>query len=191
MIAFIQGKVIKSGPPSAIVLNNGIGYSILTNDFLVEGSEVSLYIETIYKEDSISLIGFLDRTASIVFKNLLALNGIGAVKALSLIKNVGAENILSAVRNKDKDRLLNFKGISEKIAYSIVTSMKIPSDLISSTSLEENIEQEDEVIAVRTLVELGFDESSSRNAVFKVRNEVSQEQEDRLSQLVTLALGNL
>ena len=64
MIAKLRGMVDSYGEDYAIIDVNGVGYLVFasakTLAKLVKGAEVSLLIETVVREDSITLFGFAD-----------------------------------------------------------------------------------------------------------------------------------
>jgi Holliday junction DNA helicase RuvA len=69
MIAHLRGRLLAKHPQQAIIEAGGVGYdvviSVTTFSALpAEGSEVSLFIHTHVREDTLALYGFLDREKS-------------------------------------------------------------------------------------------------------------------------------
>ncbi len=62
MIGFLKGKLISSKPTKILLDVNGVGYnvniSINTFEKITDKNEISLFIHTNVKEDSITLYGF-------------------------------------------------------------------------------------------------------------------------------------
>ena len=58
MIGKLQGVVDYIGDGFIILMTGGVGYKVFTPEYLTPKSTVSLWIETVVREDSIRLFGF-------------------------------------------------------------------------------------------------------------------------------------
>ena len=113
MIAKLRGIIDTLEEDRAIVDVNGVGYlvyaSAKTLGRLTRGQETSLWIETVVREDSISLFGFLHPLEKEWF--------------LTLTKVQGVELAL-AVAAQDKASFARAGGVGPKLAARIVSELK-------------------------------------------------------------------
>src|ERR1051326_6379714 len=90
MIGSIKGKIILKTDKFLIVETVGVGYKInVSPDVLSKtgkiADEVSFWIHTHVREDSIELYGFINREELEFFEMLLGVSGIGPKGALSVL----------------------------------------------------------------------------------------------------------
>ena len=88
MIAHLRGALLSKAPGSCIVECAGVGYevavSIPTFSALpAPTAEVSLYIYTQVREDTLALFGFLAFGEKRLFEKLITVSGVGPRLALS------------------------------------------------------------------------------------------------------------
>lgn len=88
------------------------------------GSEITLYTQLIFKDDSFSLYGFYDRLEAECFKNLIGVTRIGPKSALSLLSVLTPEQFLEAVASEDTALLSKGKNIGQNGAKRIVLELK-------------------------------------------------------------------
>ena len=69
MIGKLQGVIDYIGNDFVILMVGGVGYKVYTPEILALKSNVGLWIETIVREDSIRLFGFLTIAAQNLFTN--------------------------------------------------------------------------------------------------------------------------
>ena len=82
MIAHLRGRLLAKHPQQAIIEAGGVGYEVLISvptfsALPSEGTEVSLFIYTHVREDTLALYGFLDREQKRVFGRLITVSGVG------------------------------------------------------------------------------------------------------------------
>src|SRR6056297_3629857 len=89
MISYIEGEIIKKTNNTAIVKNNGLGYSVFLKekDLLNSKlhSQINLYLYHHIKEDSSDLYGFLTWPEQEMFSILLSVSGVGPKSALGIL----------------------------------------------------------------------------------------------------------
>lgn len=172
MIAKLRGVVDTLGSDYCILDVNGVGYLVFasakTLTKLSRGAQVALLVETIVREDSISLFGFADAWEKEWFLTLTKVQGVGAKVCLAILSVLSPMQLAQAVSAQDKASFTRAAGVGPKLAARIVTELKdkivtIPmeasmkSDLSSTVDGTANTETEGYEDA---LVELQSEDSS-------------------------------
>lgn len=158
MIGFLKGKIISSKPTRILLDVNGVGYlvhiSINTFENISDKAEVSLFIHTSVKEDSITLFGFYTVAEKEMFELLISVNGIGPKIALGVLSGIKSEDLRTAIYNSDISRIVATPGIGRKTAERMVLELKgkIDSVVIDKTITRPDIRSE----AVAALCTLGY-----------------------------------
>jgi Holliday junction DNA helicase RuvA len=98
MIAHLRGRLLAKHPQQAIIEAGGVGYdvviSVTTFSALpAEGSEVSLFIHTHVREDTLALYGFVDREQKRVFERLITVSGVGPKLAVTIQSGLSTERL--------------------------------------------------------------------------------------------------
>ena len=124
MIAALRGTLIQKIPGSAVVEAGGVGYetliSLATYEALPElGQEARLLVQTIVREDTITLYGFAEAEEKQLFLLLIGVSGIGPKLALAVLGGLGAAGLRAAVMNRDLARLTAAPGVGKKTAERI------------------------------------------------------------------------
>lgn len=205
MIAKLHGIVDSIYEDCCIIDVNGVGYlvsaSSKTLGKLNKGAEVSLLIETIVREDSISLFGFYDAWEKEWFNTLTKVQGVGAKVCLSILSALSPSQLAQAVSAQDKSSFLRASGVGPKLAARIVTELKdkivtIPTGDISlsdvtgndtpqsaeplSTAASDTVED-----VISALINLGY----QRLEAYKVVSKIYAENADKsVSELIRLSL---
>ena len=128
MIAKLRGIIDTIGEDFCIVDVNGVGYlvyaSAKTLAKLNRGAEASLRIETVVREDSISLFGFFDAWEKEWFLTLTKVQGVGAKVCLSILSALSPSQLSQAIAAQDKTSFTRANGVGPKLAARIVTELK-------------------------------------------------------------------
>ena len=128
MIAKLRGIVDSFGEDWVIVDVNGVGYLVFvsakTMVKLVKGYETVLYIETVVREDSISLYGFASALEKEWFITLTKVQGVGAKVCLNILSVLTPSNLSQAIAAQDKASFTRAAGVGPKLAARIVTELK-------------------------------------------------------------------
>jgi holliday junction DNA helicase RuvA len=158
MIGHLKGKVISSKPTRLLIDVNGVGYivniSINTFEKVSDKSEVSLFIHTSVKEDSITLFGFFTETEKEMFELLISVNGIGPKIALGVLSGIKTDDLKTAIYNSDVSRIVSVPGIGRKTAERMVLELKskIDSVAVDRTAFKPDNRSE----AIAALCTLGY-----------------------------------
>lgn len=128
MIASLSGLVQVKTPSVVIVDVGGVGYevfiSVRTFDTLPEvGGSCFLFIQTVVREDAISLYGFGQKEEKELFLLLVAVSGIGPKLALTILSGIGVHALCRAIVAKDLDQLTGIPGIGKKTAQRLCVEL--------------------------------------------------------------------
>jgi len=216
MIAKLRGIIDTIGEDYCIVDVNGVGYLVYasskTLSRLIKGNQFSLLIETVVREDSISLFGFYDAWEKEWFLTLTKVQGVGAKVCLSILSALTPSQLAQAVSAQDKASFTRASGVGPKLAARLVTELKdkivtIPTELTTRNDLqatseaqidatEDTIAYEDAIAgridnpmklddAISALVNLGYQRLEAYQAVSKAN---ASDPDADVAKLIRLAL---
>lgn len=168
MIGYLHGKIISSKPTRILLDVNGVGYeiniSINTFENIAEKEEVSLFIHTIVREDSITLFGFYAESEKEMFNLLISVNGIGPKIALSILSGIRTDDLKNAIQSGDITRILAVPGVGRKTAERLVLELRSKVDSISGDGIkDESYSLRNEAVAALTT--LGYNSKVADKAV--------------------------
>ncbi len=128
MIAKLKGIIDTIGEDYCIIDVSGVGYLVFasakTLSKMIKGATTSLLIETVVREDSITLYGFVDAWEKEWFNTLTKVQGVGAKVCLSILSVLGPNQLAQAVSAQDKASFTRASGVGPKLAARIVTELK-------------------------------------------------------------------
>lgn len=132
------------GATSVIVDVSGVGYEVtipLSTAYELgdTGSDVSLRIYTLVREDALQLFGFRTGRERELFMMLISVSGIGAKSAIAMLSSMSAEEIAAAIRTNNLARLTAIPGIGKKTAERLVIELRDKITQLSSPVLEEAV----------------------------------------------------
>ena len=124
MIGKLQGIVDYIGDGFVIIMAGPVGYKVYTPEYLTPKSTVSLWIETVVREDSIRLFGFSSMAMQNLFNQLTAVSGVGPKVALGLLGAIKTDTLLSAIATGDAKTIATAPGVGKKMAEKIIVELK-------------------------------------------------------------------
>lgn len=128
MIAKLKGIVDTIGDEYCIIDVNGVGYLVFasakTLGRLKIGDVANILIETVVREDSISLYGFYSALEKEWFLTLTKVQGVGAKVCLSILSALAPQQLAQAIAAQDKASFTRANGVGPKLAARIVTELK-------------------------------------------------------------------
>ena len=124
MIGRLRGELIEKHPNRALVECGGVGYecaiSLGTYGLLPEpGSEVVLQVETLLRENDLSLLGFATAQERSAYRLLIKVDGIGPRLALAALGALPLNELVAAIRGRDVKVLTRIPGIGKKSAEKL------------------------------------------------------------------------
>ena len=191
MYAYIKGQLVAKKTDRIVIETGGIGYNVFYPVGRISmlpsiGSEVKIYTYTSVREDALQLYGFGSEEELELYKQLLAVSGIGPKVALSLLSTLTPGEIRVAIISGDTKTLCKAPGFGKKNAERLIVDLKSKvsaEDMIGFLpQAEEDIAMEDGVMTetVQALTALGYPVKDARAAVIKASKEDTADTETML-----------
>ena len=130
MICRLRGTLLESTPLLAVIDAGGVGYEVhipvSTAEHLPQsGGECSLFIHSVYREDSATLYGFAKREDRDFFRILIErVSGIGPKIGISMLSRMSVELLRSAISTSDVALLSQCPGIGKKTAERLINELR-------------------------------------------------------------------
>lgn len=202
MIAKLKGTVDDIFDDNCIIDVHGVGYLVFASGktlaTLQKGQAASLLIETLVREDNISLFGFSDAWEKEWFLTLTKVQGVGAKVALSILSALKPTELSAAVAAQDKNSFLRAAGVGPKLAARLTTELK--DKIVTIPLVQAVMTDKDAVIAPQTsapdaledvisaLVNLGYTRLEAYKAACNV---LAQYPDAKISDLIRHALQEI
>ncbi len=140
MIARLSGRLDSVAPDGIVIDVGGVGYLVSVSARTLSalppaGSAVSLFVETMVREDAITLYGFIDTAERAAFRTLLTVQGVGAKIALGLLGTLSPEALAAAIAQGDRAALARAPGVGQRLAARLVTELKDKAGFAEGTPL--------------------------------------------------------
>jgi Holliday junction DNA helicase RuvA len=182
MIGRLRGELIEVEGNMAVVDAGGVGYEVQLPELVLmqmpaPGERVDLLTRQIFREDGVSLYGFLQPFQRRLFDLLLSVKGCGPKVALSLIGQVGEDAVAGAIVAQDARTLSRATGVGARLAERIILELK---DKMAEEAFQRRVESAisgprravvpaDEL--VDALLALGYRRQEAENAAATARDE--------------------
>ncbi len=127
MIGKLQGIVDYVGDDFIIVMTeSGVGYKVFVCQSPIPSpqSPITLFIETIVREDSIRLFGFTSLAAQNLFNQLTTVSGVGPKVAMAIMGTLKTDVLLTAIATGDAKTIATAPGVGKKVAEKIIVELK-------------------------------------------------------------------
>lgn len=179
MIVYLEGILKNKDNGHIVLLTQGVGYQVFLSKPDLEqlpeiGSDLSLHIHMIIREDSHLLFGFSQASEKSIFLKLIQVNSIGPKVALNILSGLPAGELAQAIHTEDLVSLTAIPGIGKKTAERMVVDLKDKIlELLGSTPLPtgfkkvsslESIPEE----ALSALVNLGYSRHEAQRGLQSV-----------------------
>ena len=192
MIAYLKGRVLRmpvDGPVMVLLTDSGIGYEItlpafvhhsLQQEGIQEGDEVGLdiYYHVTDRQPKPVLVGFRDASQKRFFEQMIAVEGVGPVKAANaLVFAVG--DIARAIEDEDVSLLRRMPGIGDRAAQKMIATLRgkvtewamtvdgAPAAAVNEPTPEEEAADKTKQEAIDVLISLGHRQNEAKEAVEK------------------------
>lgn len=134
MINYLRGKAVAiqqnpSGRVTLILEVNGIGYQMqilsrLARQISPEEENLQVFTHLQLREDQPLLYGFITASERDLFRQLIAISGIGAQSAIALLDTLGLEELIGAIVTQNIKTLSKAPGVGNKTAERIALELK-------------------------------------------------------------------
>jgi holliday junction DNA helicase RuvA len=197
LIGRLVGNVVATNDGTVIVDVGGVGYEVHVpggtlgrTGGAAGAAQVTLFVHTHVREDTLDLFGFSSELERLVFKLLIAIPNVGPKTALGILSALPPPELASAVRDRDLVRLTSISGIGKKTAERLVLELKEKLPRMTelrapSTPLERH---DDATRLLGALTNMGFRQAEAERAVISLGDRVGKES---LAELLKAALAKL
>lgn len=187
MIGRLSGTIDSIYEDYIILDVNGVGYRVfcssktLNTDINV-GSKIIFYIETVVKEDSITLFGFKTTKEKDCFNTLCKVSGVGNKMALKIMSVADVDEIIEGIIISDKNLFCKAPGVGSKVALRIITELQNSSfvrgyeNIKFTKTLNNGINSKNDnnqivLDAISALEGLGYQKSHVRSIIMNILSE--------------------
>jgi holliday junction DNA helicase RuvA len=194
MIGRLHGHLVEVEGNTALIDVSGVGYEVMLPELVLmrlpaPGELVDLRIRQIFREDGVSLYGFVEPFQRRVFDLLIEVKGCGPKIGLALIGQLGEEAVAAAILAQDARALARATGVGPRLAERIILELK---DKMAGEAFQRKVEAslptkalvEDEL--VDALLALGYRRSEAETAATEAR-----EQAEGVEDQIRIALRSL
>jgi Holliday junction DNA helicase RuvA len=113
----------------ALVVCQGVGYELQLGGrhwqrLPALGQQVTLHVHTSIREDGWTLFGFPDRVERDLFRELLAVGGVGPQAALGLLAALEPGELVQAIVQADLRRLCQAPGVGKRTADRLAVELR-------------------------------------------------------------------
>ncbi|NRA64453.1 MAG: Holliday junction branch migration protein RuvA [Pseudobacteriovorax sp.] len=125
----LRGRYDSAHPSGVIIDVSGVGYGLevpLTTlaGLPPVGSELTLWVYSHVREDSIRLFGFTSQADKAIFEILLSISGVGPKVALAILSTLSVTALKRAVRLNDSHSFKSVPGVGQRMAEKILLELR-------------------------------------------------------------------
>jgi holliday junction DNA helicase RuvA len=129
MIGRLRGVVDAIEEGKCLIDVSGVGYVVSCSSRTLSElpnppAIATLLIETLVREDAISLYGFASLAEREWFRLLTTVQGVGAKVALGMLSAFSPDQLITAIVSQDKAVLTRAPGVGPKLAIRILTELR-------------------------------------------------------------------
>jgi len=169
MIAMLRGKFLDMFAGEGILDVNGVGYAVRVPATYIakKSDDVTLYIDTVVREDSINLFGFETIAERNCFRVLYSASGVGPKTAMGIMSFYSVSDLERIMANRDVLSLSKVPGIGKKTAEKMVVELKdklgvnLSQGAYAYSGTEMSVYEE----LVQALVNFGYKRNDAINAL--------------------------
>ena len=186
MIAKLRGIIDQIGEDYIIIDVSGVGYLVycsskVINKLSTKGQLDEILIQTIVREDQITLYGFKEENEKYWFDLLLKVQGVGAKTAIKGLSIMTPEELEMAILSEDKTLLTRIPGIGNKGALRICSELKDKTLNISIQSMSKPKQNSNIQDLISGLIGLGYGHHEAYEVISKLSDDdKSKKVEDML-----------
>ena len=188
MIAKLRGIIDQIGEDYIIIDVSGVGYLVycsskVINKLSTKGQLDEILIQTIVREDQITLYGFKEENEKYWFDLLLKVQGVGAKTAIKGLSIMTPEELEMAILSEDKTLLTRIPGIGNKGALRICSELKDKTLNISIQSMSKPKQNSNIQDLISGLIGLGYGHHEAYEVISKLSNDEKRKKEEDILQI--------
>ena len=185
MIGKLQGVIDYIGPDYVILMAGPVGYKVYTPEIFALKAPVTLWIETVVREDSIRLFGFSTIAGQNLFNQLTTVSGVGPKVALAIMGTIKTDTLMTAIATGDAKTIATAPGVGKKVAEKIIVELK---NKMGGANFDFGTDSGVLPDLLAALESLGY---RRMDIIDMAQNLVSQNPDADISKLVPLALKEI
>jgi Holliday junction DNA helicase RuvA len=128
MIGLLRGKVVERTGDGTVILDvGGVGFEVHVPANAAppcSDEVVTLHVDTIVRDDAITLFGFPTRGHRIAFRLLKKVKNIGPKLAMNILSTLAPEEVACALSRDESERFRAVPGIGPKTAQYIIVELR-------------------------------------------------------------------
>lgn len=195
MIAFLNGTVAGRTSHEAYIDVGGVGYEVfMSQDSLSRlpetGQRVHILTYLQVSDNGLALFGFLSESEATLFKEMIAVSGVGPKMALAALSTFSPKDLIGAIVAQDVKAVSKIPGVGKKSASRIILELKdkFPDAQASAPSAASEEVETDAIRAVREgLGSMGF---TAEEVAFALKDAPADLQESALLQYALKRLSS-
>ena len=194
MIESIFGKIV-SITNNDLVINVGpINLSILIPSSdkylsLKSGDDIKISTFLDVKEDSLTLIGFLESNERKLFQKLINVKGVGSKVAISILSTITPDEIIESVASNNHNILKQVSGIGEKTAKLILLQLQGQLDNIPHKT--NNLDLDTQIEATQAVQALGYPPDQIKKIINEINLSDQYKQSLTSEELIRIVLDKI
>ena len=194
MIESIFGKIV-SITNNDLVINVGpINLSVLIPSSdkylnLKSGDDIKINTFLDVKEDSLTLIGFLESNERKLFQKLIIVKGVGSKVAISILSTITPDEIIESVASNNHNILKQVSGIGEKTAKLILLQLQGQLDNIPHKT--NNLDLDTQIEATQAVQALGYPPDQIKKIINEINLSDQYKQSLTSEELIRIVLDKI
>ncbi len=177
MISCLEGIITEKNPTRIVLMVGGVGYEVFiplsTYTVLPEcNQKISLLTHLSVREDAWNVYGFASEEERELFRQLIAISGIGPKVGLTVLSGMGINNFKKAIAERDLASITSIQGVGKKTAERMIIELKDKVTLLIAPDddlLDLPVGVDDSMTdSVNALIALGYKRPQAEGAIKKV-----------------------
>lgn len=177
MFAHLKGTVDALHLDHVVMDVGGVGYFVhaskQTLSRLNEGDAAKVFVETLMRQESLTLFGFVSKEEQAWFNLLLSVQGVGPKVALGILGSMTLDELATAIVHQDKAMISRGDGVGPKLAGRILLELKDKCKNMSMvqplTSTQKSVTLPSAIQdALSALVNLGYSQGEATRAIASI-----------------------
>ena len=194
MIESIFGKIVSITNNDMVINVGPINLSILIPSSdkylsLKNGDDIKISTFLDVKEDSLTLIGFLESNERKLFQKLINVKGVGSKVAISILSTITPDEIIESVASNNHNILKQVSGIGEKTAKLILLQLQGQLDNIPHKT--NNLDLDTQIEATQAVEALGYAPDQIKKIINKINSSDQSKQSLTSEELIRIVLDKI